>query len=225
MWCVPELDQEYVQRMEEVLDILNQPVDARAPVVALDERPVQLLASKRPGRPLAPGQCARQDYEYVRHGTANVFCIVEPKNGRHHTHATCNRKAPQFAKALRRIAQAHRAVRTIHLVMDNLNTHRAKSLTDTFGQREGRRLWARFTVHYTPKHGSWLNPAELEASLWSRQCLSRDRIATLAELTFRTRVWNTLANRSRRGIDWRFTTADARRVFGYKRSATLGSKH
>ena len=109
--------------------------------------------------------------------------------------------------------------------MDNLNTHCAKSLTDTFGQPEGRRRWARFTVHYTPKHGSWLNPAELEASLWSRQCLGRERIDTLAELTSRTRAWNTLANRSRRGIDWRFTTADARRVFGYKRSATFGSKH
>jgi hypothetical protein len=166
MWCVTKLDQDYVQRMAEVLDILSQPVDARAPVVALDERPVPLLASKRLGRTLAPGQFARQDYEYVRHGTANVFCIVEPKKGRHHTHVTCNPKAPQFAKALRRIAQAHRATRTIHLIMDNLNTHRAKSLTDTFGRPEGRRLSARFTVHYTPKHGSWLNPAELEANLW-----------------------------------------------------------
>ena len=134
MWCVPKLDQEYVERMEEVLDILSQPVDDGAPVVALDERPVQLLASKRPGMPLAPGRLARQDYEYVRHGTANVFCIVEPKNGRHHTHVTSNRKAPQFAKALRRIAQAHRAARTIHLVMDNLNTHCAKSLTDKIGR-------------------------------------------------------------------------------------------
>ena len=225
MWCVPNLDQEYIARMEEVLDTLSQPVDERAPVVALDERPVQLLASKRPGMPMAPGQCARQDYEYVRHGTANVFCIVEPKHGRHHTHVTCNRKAPQFAKALRRIARAHPAARTIHLVMDNLNTHRAKSLTGSFGEREGRRLWARFTVHYTPKHGSWLNPAELEASLWSRQCLGRDRVSTLDELSRRTRAWNTHANRSHHGIDWRFTTADARRVFGYKRSATLGSKH
>ncbi len=211
--------------MEKVLDILSQPVDEHAPVVALDERPVQLLASARPGKPMVPGRLARQDYEYVRHGTANVFCIVEPKTGRHHTHVTCNRKAPQFAKALRRIARAHPAARTIHLVMDNLNTHCAKSLTDSFGEHEGRRLWARFTVHYTPKHGSWLNPAELEASLWSRQCLGRDRISSLAELSRRTRAWNSRVNRSRRGIDWRFTTADARRVFGYKRSATLGSKY
>jgi transposase len=225
MWCVPKLDQEYVQRMEEVLDILSQPADPRAPVVALDERPVQLLDSVRPGQPMAPGKVARRDYEYQRRGTANVFCIVEPKGGRHHTHATPNRKAPEFAKALKRIAQAHPAAKTIHLLMDNLNTHCAKSLIDRFGDREGRRLWKRFTVHYTPKHGSWLNPAELEASLWSRECLGRDRIPTFAELSRRTRVWNTRANRSRRSIHWRFTTADARRVFGYKQSVTRGSKH
>ncbi len=179
----------------------------------------------RPGTPLAPGKLARRDYEYARRGTANVFCIVEPTRGRHHTHATPNRKAARFARALRRIAQAHPAAKTIHLVMDNLNTHCAKSLSDSFGEREGRRLWARFTVHYTPKHGSWLNPAELEASLWSRGGLGRDRVATFTESSRRTRAWNARANRSRRSIRWRFTTADARRVFGYKRSVTHGSKH
>jgi|ERR1035437_6788550 hypothetical protein len=223
MWCVPKLDQEYVTRMEEVLDILNQPADERAPVVALDERPVQLLDAARPGTPMTPGKVARRDYEYV--GTANVFCVVEPKGGRHHTHATPNRKAPQFAKSLKRIARAHRAAKTIHLLLDNLNTHCAKSLIDTFGDRDGRRLWARFTVHYTPKHGSWLNPAELEASLWSRECLGRDRISTFAELDRRTRAWNACANRRRRSIRWRFTTADARRVFAYKQSVTHESKH
>ena len=211
--------------MEEVLDILTQPADERAPVVALDERPVQLLGSARPGTPLAPGKVARHDYEYVRCGTANIFCIVEPKGGHHHTHATPNRKAPQFATALKRIAQAHPAAKTIDLLMDNLNTHCAKSLIASFGDREGRRLWARFTVHHTPKHGSWLNPAELEASLWSRECLGRDRIATFAELSRRTRAWNARANRSRRSIHWRFTTADARRVFGYKQSVMHESKH
>ncbi len=154
--------------MEEVPEVLNHPDDERAPVVALDKRPVQLLDSVRPGSALAPGNLARRDYEYALCGTTNVFCIVEPKPGRHHTHATPNRKAAQFAKALRRIARRHPAAKTIHLVVDNLNTHRAKSLSDTFGEREGGRLWERFIVHYTPKHGSWLNPAELEASLWAR---------------------------------------------------------
>jgi transposase len=225
MWCVPQLDQDYLQRMEEVLDVLSQPPDERAPVVALDERPVQLLDSVRPATSMAPGRPARHDYEYARCGTANVFCIVEPKAGRHQTHATPNRTAPQFAGALKRIATTYPAAATIHLVMDNLNTHCEKSLTTSFGAEEGHRLWSRFTVHYTPKHGSWLNPAELEASLWSRQCLGRQRVATLAELRQRTAAWNNWANRTRIKIDWRFSTADARRVFHYKGILMHGSKH
>jgi len=211
--------------MEEILDVLSQPADERAPVVALDERPVQLVDSARQGTNIAPGKVARTDYEYVRRGTANVFCIVEPKGGRHHTHATPNRKGPQFAAAIKRIALTHPKARTIHLIVDNLNTHCQKSLTDTFGAEEGRKLWRRFTVHYTPKHGSWLNPAELEASLWSRECLGRNRVATLSELIQRTRSWNARANHSRRSINWRFTTADARRVFAYQPVIAPGSKH
>jgi hypothetical protein len=134
------------------LDILSQPGRSTSASGRLDERPVQLLDSVRAGQPMAPGKVARRDYEYQRCGTANVFCIVEPKGGRHLTHATPNRKAPEFAKALKRIAQAHPAAKTIHLLMDNLNTHCAKSLIDRFGDREGPRLWKRFTVHYTPKY-------------------------------------------------------------------------
>jgi len=225
MWCVPKLDEEYVKRMEEVLETLAKPLNEREPVVALDERPVQLLDSARPGTPMAPGRLARSDYEYVRHGTANIFCIVEPKGGGHLTHATRNRKAPRFADAVKRIAAAYPTARTIHLVMDNLNTHCQKSLTDAFGELEGRRLWRRFTVHHTPKHASWLNPAEIEVSLWSRECLGRDRVATFGELSRRTRAWNARANSSKRCIDWQFTTADARRVFRYGRGAMHGSRH
>jgi transposase len=216
MWCVPSLDREYHERMEEVLDVLNQPLNEHAPVVALDERPVQLLDAVRPDSPMAPGQVARRDYEYARCGTANVFCVVEPKAGRHQTHATKNRTAPQFAGALKRIAAAYPEADTIHLVMDNLNTHREKSLIEAFGVEQGRALWGRFTVHYTPKHGSWLNPAELEASLWSRQCLGRQRVAALAELRRHTAAWNRWVNRIKLKIDWRFSVADARRVFHYQ---------
>ncbi|WP_434422033.1 transposase [Nannocystis pusilla] len=133
--------------MDNVLDTLAQPADASEPVVALDERPVVLRDPARPGRPASPGRMARQDYEYVRRGTANIFCIVEPKAGRHLTYATPNRTAKQFARALRRIAQRYRSARTIHLVMDNLNTHRENSLCATFGGDAGRELRSRFTVH------------------------------------------------------------------------------
>ena len=225
MWCVPKLDQEYVERMEEVLEALNQPLDKHAPVAALDERPVQLLDSVRPDPAMAPGRVARRDYEYARCGTANVFCVVEPKAGRHQTYATKNRIGAQFAGALKRTASRYPTATTIHLVVDNLNTHREKSLLDAFGAEQGHRLWERFTVHYTPKHGNWLNPAELEASLWSRQCLGRQRVASLIELRRRTSAWNRWANRSKIKIDWRFSTADARRVFHYKTIANPGSKH
>jgi len=186
---------------------------------------VPKLGDARAGTPMAPGRPARRDYEYVRKGTANIFCIVEPKAGRHFTHATRNRKAPRFADAMKKIADAHPRARTIHAIVDNLNTHCEKSLVERFGLRDGGKLWRRFTVHYTPKHGSWLNPAEIEVSLWSRECLGRDRVSSFEELRRRTRAWNRSAHRQRRIINWRFTKANARRVFRYKRSATHRSEH
>jgi hypothetical protein len=217
MWCVPKLDAEYIDRMEDVLDTLAKPLNPKEPVVALDERPVQLHSSARPDVPMAPGRPKRRDYEYVRRGTANVFCIVEPKAGRHLTHATTNRKGPRFAAAMKRIADAYSSARTIHVIMDNLSTHREKSLTDRWGFVQGRKLWSRFTVHYTPKHGSWLNSAEIEASMWSRECLGRDRFPALDQLQARTRSWNRQTDRSRQTIQWRFTSDKARRVFRYRR--------
>lgn len=202
--------------MEDVLDLLARPYDASEPVVALDERPVQLLDCAREGRPAAPGRVARRDYEYVRRGTANVFCITEMLAGRHFTHATPNRTRQRFARAVKRIADAYPAATRIHLIMDNLSTHSEKSLVDAFGECEGRRIWRRFHVHYTPKHGSWLNPAETEASLWSRECLGRSRIGSLPDLRSRTSRWNADANRRKRKIIWSFETADARRVFAYR---------
>jgi hypothetical protein len=184
MWCVPELNREYVDRMEDVLNLMERPASEKEPVVALDERPVQLHAFERDGRPMAPGRIARRDYEYVRHGTANIFCIVAPKTGRHLTHATANRKARRFAAAMKRISDAYPNAKRIHIILDNLNTHRLKSLTDAFGDAEGRQLWRRFVVHHTPKHGSWLNPAEIEVSLWSRECIGprSDRDALRAQV-------------------------------------------
>ena len=203
MWCVPELNREYVERMEDVLNLMEKPARAREPVVALDERPVQLHATERNGRPMAPGRIAQRDYEYVRRGTANIFCIVAPKTGRHLTHATASRKARRFAAAMKRISDVYRDAKRIHIILDNLNTHCLKSLTDVYCETEGRRLWRRFVIHHTPKHGSWLNPAEIEVSLWSRECIGRDRIATLCELKYRTHLWNKTADRARRKITGR----------------------
>jgi transposase len=226
MWCVPTLDAEYIANMEDVLNVLARPYDRQAPVVTFDERPVALRGTSRRGRSIAPGQIVREDYEYVRKGTANVYCIVEPKTGRHLTHATRDRKGPRFVAALQRIARRYGTAKTIHLIMDNLNLHGPAAVIKTLGPVRGAALWARFTPHYTPKHGSWLNPAEIEASLWSRECHGRDRVDTFEALRDRTHAWTARADRARRKITWRFTTAKARRVFRYKRRSTMSrSRH
>ena len=225
MWCVPEIDREFIERMEDLLELYAKPEDSAEPVVCLDERPVQLLEAERAGRTMRPGRVAKRDYEYVRKGTANIFCIVEPRSGRRHTHATRNRKAPAFARALRKVARRHQDASTIHLVMDNLNTHGEKSLTDALGELEGKRLWKRFTVHYTPKHASWLNPAEMEASLVSRECLGSRRLGNFKALRSEVAAWRHGADRARRRIDWKWRVNDARRVFRYDGLTTLQSEH
>ena len=138
--------------------------------------------------------------------------------GRHFTLPTPNRSAPEFAQALKTIVNRYPEARTIHLVMDNLNIHSRKSLTDYFGEERGRAIWNRLTVHYTPKHGSWLNQAEIEISLFSRQCLGQRRIPTLSILRRESRAWNHQANRQRVKINWRFTRKRARAKFRYKRN-------
>jgi hypothetical protein len=208
--------------MEDVLAVYEQPYDAAEPVVCLDEKPMSLHADVRPARPLKPGRPARPDNEYKRCGTANVFGVVEPKAGRHFTIATADRCAAQFAQVVNHLAGQYTSTRTIHLVMDNLNIHCRKSLVDCFGEQQGGNLWDRFTVHYTPKHGSWLNQAEIELSLYSRQCLGKRRIADLGTLQRETRVWNRKTDRKRTKINWRFTRKKARKLFHYPKPRADG---
>ncbi len=225
MWCVPEITAEFIDRMEDLLRLFAKPEDRLQPVVCLDERPVQLLDSERPETEARPGRLARRDYEYIRRGTANVFCVVEPKAGRRQTRATPNRKGSAFARMLRRIARRYPDAKTIHLVLDNLSTHSEKSLRDFFGDLAGKRLWKRFTIHFTPKHASWLNPAEMEVSLMSRECLGRRRIGSFKLLRSEVAAWNRKADHARKRIDWKWRVSDARRVFRYAGITTLRSKH
>jgi hypothetical protein len=210
--------------MEDVLAVYEKPYTAKEPVVCLDEKPVSLHAEVRPVRPARPGHIAKRDSEYKRCGTANIFAIVEPKAGRHFTCATPNRSGAQFARVVQRVLAAYPGARTVHLVMDNLNIHCEKSLTDHFGRRVGKGLWRRLTVHFTPKHGSWLNQAEIELSLVARGCLGSRRIDTLAQLRLDTRAWNTRANRSRTRIRRQFTRKDARVKFGYQKNVSSRSE-
>jgi transposase len=215
---VAELNEEYIRRMEDVLALYEKPWRESEPVVCMDEKPVVLHADVRPVLPMRPGRVARRDCEYQRCGTANTFCGVEPKAGRHFTRVTPDRSSPQFADYLLEIAAHYPAADTIHLVMDNLSSHTRKAIVERFGERAGGWLWNRFTVHYTPKHGSWLNQAEIEISLFSRHCLGQRRIPSLGDLRREARAWNRRVNRNRGTIDWRFTRRKARRKFGYKRN-------
>jgi transposase len=221
---VAEVDEEYIRRMEDVLAVYEKPLSEQEPVVCIDEKPVVLHADVRPPIPLRPGRMLRRDSEYQRCGTANTFCGVEPKAGRHFTKATPNRSSPQFADYLLEIAQYYPGANTIHLVMDNLSSHTRKALVERFGEKAGDWLWNRFTVHPTPKHGSWLNQAEIEISLFSRQCLGRRRIPSLGHLRREAAAWNRRMNRGGVTIDWRFTRRKARMKFGYKRNQIMRSE-
>jgi DDE superfamily endonuclease len=218
MWCVAELNEAYIANMEDVLETYERPYDPQQPVVCFDEKPVSLHADVRPASPAVPGREARQDNEYERCGTANVFCAVEPKAGLHFTFVTPDRSGMEFAQAVFEVALQYPKAQTIHLVMDNLNIHRRKSLTDLYGEDFGGEIWDRFTVHYTPKHGSWLYQAEIEIGLFSRECLGKRRIPDLTKLQTEAHAWNRHANEVNRKINWDFDRKEARAKFKYERN-------
>jgi hypothetical protein len=196
--------------MEDVLEVYHRPYDAKRPLVALDEASKQLVGEVVQPLPPEPGQPERFDYEYVRNGTANLFMVSEPLLGWRAVQVTERRTAKDYAEVLRWLAEdVHPDAEVIVLVQDNLNTHTLASLYEAFPPERARRLAERFEVHYTPKHGSWLNVAEIELSVLARQCLDR-RVATAEELRREVAAWQ--EERNERGVEvrWRFTTAEAR---------------
>jgi hypothetical protein len=184
-------------------------------VVCVNEKPVVLHEDTRPSIPMWPGQVARRDYEYKRCATANVFCGVEPKAGVHFTEVTPTRASPEFADFILEIAVHYPASETIHLVIDNLSTHTRKALVDRFGEVAGGWLWNRFTVHYTPKHESWLDQAEIEIGIFSCQCLGKRTIGEIPTLRRQAMAWNRRTNRDRIKIQWKFTRKLARLTLNY----------
>lgn len=210
MWCVPALDDEYLTRMRRVLELYEQPLNPRLPVVCLDEKSIELHEDKYPTKTTSSG-LRLKDHEYVRRGTANIFVMTEPKGGRHYARVTRQRRRADFAKTLRFLAQRYPKAITIFLVMDNLNTHDEKSLIQTFGEQDGRELWARFTPIYTPKHASWLNQAELMISVMSRCAIGKERVGSIDQLRARVGPFFAQRRRERWTIDWRFSASDANR--------------
>ncbi len=216
MWCIGDLDEEYVERMEDILDVYEKPYNEKRPVVCMDEKPVALIADTRERIiPTGPGEVLKKDYEYERNGSVNVFCAVEPKVGKYINTVTERRCGSDFAKFIKSLSDKYFEADKIILVLDNLATHKEKHLTAYYGEKEGRALWDRFEVHYTPKHGSWLNQAEIAIGMYSRQCLGDGRIGTLDNLKLQTKAWNKSANKNKTKIQWRFTKSKARKSLLY----------
>lgn len=215
MWCIPKLDEEYITRMEDVLNVYEKAHNPAFPMVCIDEKPVVLHDHTRPPIPMTTGEPKRNDYEYRRCGTANVFCAVEPKVGIYFNTVTTNRSAGEFAKFIEEISFRYPHATKITLVMDNLSTHTEKSLIRFFGEKKGKALWNRFDVHYTPKHGSWLNQAEIAIGMFQRQCLGSARIPDLTALAKKTAAWVRAVKDKKVIINWTFFTDDAREKFDY----------
>jgi len=196
--------------MEDVLDLYAEPYEARRPKVNFDEKSVQLIAETRRALPAQPGQPARIDYEYQRNGTANLFVMCEPQAGWRHLVVTERRTKHDFAHQMQWLVdEYYPAAEVIRVVLDQLNTHRPASLYDTFPPSEARRIRKKLEFHYTPKHGSWLNMAEIELSVLQRQCLDR-RLPDVPTLTHELDAYERRRNSQRATIDWQFTTHDAR---------------
>lgn len=206
----PTADPSFVAAMEDVLEVYHRPYNPDFPVVCMDESNKQLIEDTYTPLPTMPGQVAKADHEYKRHGVRDIFLAVEPLAGKRVTKITITRKQADWAHYIKELLDEHYPqAKKVVLVMDNLNTHTVAALYATFPAVEARRLWQRIEPHYTPKHGSWLNIAECELSVLSRQCLNR-RIATEQKLVKQVASWTNGRNLNHATIDWQFTTEDAR---------------
>jgi DDE superfamily endonuclease len=210
MWCIPpKQSAEFVYHMEDVLEVYRRPHDPRHPVVCLDETFTQLIGEMREPLPPAPGRVERYDCVYVRNGTASLFLAFEPLTGRRQVAVTDGRKRSDWARLVRELVEGqYRDAETVVLVMDQLNTHSPASLYETFPPEEAKRLADRIEIHHTPKHGSWLNMAEIEFSALARDL--PERVGDRPTLERYVKAWETSRNAAKITAHWRFTTANAR---------------
>jgi hypothetical protein len=206
----PEQNAEFVARMEDVLEVYQRPYDPQRPVVCLDEQPTQLIGETRRAIPHQPGRPQRYDYEYERLGTAVNFMLTEPLGGWRKVNVRTSKTAIDLAEEIKELLDVdYPEAEKVVLVWDNLNTHTPASLYKAFEPAEARRLLERLEIHYTPKHGSWLDVAEIELSVFTKQCLSR-RIADIETLKREARAWADARNAAQIGVDWQFTNDQAR---------------
>jgi len=214
MWCIGALTEEYRQRMYALLELYARPLSQAEPVICIDEKSLQLIAHSRAALPMDARGATKQDYEYVRNGTTNLFVAVEPRGGRRIVEVTAQRGKIDFVAFVSALlTHAYAKARRVHLVLDNLNTHFRKSFEDVLGKRAAAKLLRRVHFHYTPKHASWLNMAEIEIGILSRQCLDR-RIPSRELLQSEVNAWQEARNAQERRIEWKFTRQDADRKLG-----------
>lgn len=214
MWCIQEITPEYRERMYDVLDLYEEPYDPKRPVIGLDEKPKQLIEDRRKPIPLKMGKAKKQDYEYVRKGTANIFMAIEPKGGKRFTQVTDQRTKRDFALFARELVDKHyQYVEVLRIVADNLNTHNKSSFYENFSKEEARRILNKIEFHYTPTHASWLNVAEIEIGVMDKECTDR-RIKDKEMLTREVKAWTTRRNRQRKKINWTFTKQKADEKLG-----------
>lgn len=210
-WVIPpESNGQFVANMEKVLDVYKRPYNENHPVVCMDESPKQLIQEAREGRKLGPGQEATQDYEYVRKGVVNIFMANEPLVGKRLVEITEQKTKIDWAYFVKRIAdECYPKAKQITLVMDNFKTHATGSLYETFNPVDAKRLMDKFEFVFTPKHGSWLNMAEIELNVLNGRCLNR-HIDNIKEIKSEVKAWQKYRNKKENKIDWQFTTKDAR---------------
>jgi hypothetical protein len=210
MWCIPTIDSEYRERMYDILDLYEEDYDPKRPIVCLDEKPKQLIEDKITPIPMKPGSPEKYDYEYIRNGTANIFMAVEFKAGKRTTQVTQRRTMIDFAQFMKLfVIEEYSDVEVIRVITDNLNIHKEKAFYEAFSEDEAKQILEKIEFHYTPKHASWLNAAEIEISVMDEECTDR-RIGEIGTLTNEVAAWTKRRNENRKKINWKFTkkTAD-----------------
>lgn len=210
-WVIPpEKNGAFVAAMENVLDVYKRPYNESSPVVCMDESPKQLISAARPGIAMKTGKGARQDCEYLRHGVVNIFMANEPLRGKRMVEVTASKKKQDWARFIKRISdEMYPDAQKITLVMDNFKTHDPSSLYETFEPKEAKRIWDRFEFVFTPKHGSWLNMAEIELKMLNSQCLNR-HIGSMEAVVEEVQAWQESKNNQNKKINWQFSTKDSR---------------
>lgn len=213
MWCIAKIDDEYKKRMLDVLEVYERPYDQKFPVVCFDEKTKQLLGDVKEPIPAKPGKVKKIDYNYKRNGVVNLFVSVEPKGKKRHVTVTKKRTKIDFAKEIEKLVMTrYKQAEKVVLVTDNLNIHSKKAIIETLGEEIGKKITDRIEWHYTPKHASWLDMAEIEINVLSNQCLKRN-IATFQEMQKQVAAYKNNRNKKEIGINWQFTREKAKKKF------------